>query len=165
MKERPIIFNTQMVQAILAGKKTQTRRVCKKTVYPYGEVGDELWVRETFNADWCDHVIYKADGGSAIEAGYKSEPKWKPSIFMPRKLSRIQLLIKRVRVEKIQDIKLNDIIKEGIIDNPGKEADHRIKIKWINLWNSINEKRGYGWNKNPDVWVIEFELKKENSNA
>lgn len=67
MKERPILFSGQMVRAILGGTKTQTRRVVKsnhtpnlpselqehrelmgKPYCPYGDVGDRLWVRETF---------------------------------------------------------------------------------------------------------------------
>ncbi|HGM5387443.1 TPA: hypothetical protein ACKP07_000271 [Serratia marcescens] len=77
MKERPVIFNSEMVRAILDGRKTQTRRVIanvspdnciplrkptktKDGIYthvmdapghglcPFGRVGDRLWVRETF---------------------------------------------------------------------------------------------------------------------
>lgn len=72
MKEHPILFSTEMVQAILKGRKTQTRRVVKFPKWmqvdttiedcgqvwcerelaqdrcPYGQVGDRLWVRETF---------------------------------------------------------------------------------------------------------------------
>ena len=181
MKERPILFNTEMVKAILDGRKTQTRRIIKPQPYcdfgmvviedkktgaiynikslnasrfccPYGHPGDRLWVRETFCTDWCDHVIYKADGGSAVEAGYKHEPRWKPSIHMPRSACRLLLDIVDVRVERLQDITFDDARKEGSylasdVDDEGG---------FINLWDSINLKRGYGWDTNPWVWVIEF---------
>lgn len=81
MKERPIIFRAEMVRAILAGRKTQTRRIVKPlhmaTVYaeqfpilamcPYGSPGDRLWVRETCRAEaiddeWLCGVRYVADG-------------------------------------------------------------------------------------------------------
>lgn len=72
MKERPIIFNDEMVRAILDGRKTQTRRIVKNQKHPhgywckpdevvsefvggtcaircpYGHLGDRLWVREAF---------------------------------------------------------------------------------------------------------------------
>jgi len=106
MKEHPIIFSTEMVRAILDGKKSQTRRVVKPqpinylfwseafqiwidnastTSYhmttqkcPYGKPGDRLWVRET----WAIHprfktVLYRADGEAFDDAaGYG---KWKPA--------------------------------------------------------------------------------------
>ena len=81
MKERPIIFSAPMVRAILAGAKTQTRRIVKPlhmatvdaeqfpilALCPYGSPGDRLWVRETCRAEAIDDeglcgVRYVADG-------------------------------------------------------------------------------------------------------
>ncbi len=161
MKERPIMFSGEMVRAILEGRKTQTRRVWKRPelrkadweigdssiACPYGEVGDRLWVRET----WCggQHgmpVHYKA---SWTEHEYG--PAWKPSIHMPRKYSRITLEITGVRVERVQDMSVEDAINEGIglssVDPLGSFGQ---------LWDSINAKCGYGWGVNPWVWVVEF---------
>jgi hypothetical protein len=167
MKEHSIIFSTPMVQAILSSRKTQTRRIIRDPdaytnirdcafCCPYGGKGDHLWVRETWNNDWCDHVIYKANGGSAKEAGYAKEPRWKSSIYMPRTLSRIDLEIINVKVECLQEITESAIEKEGTtLKNENEEyLGHRNQFKM--LWNKINEKRGFGWEKNPYVWVIDF---------
>ena len=56
MKERPIIFSAPMILAVLENRKTQTRRVCTPTAFyscPYGDLGNKLWVRETFTLQ-CD---------------------------------------------------------------------------------------------------------------
>ena len=175
MSEKPILFSTPMVQAILAGRKTQTRRIVKGTALlwlqpemfssafvampenklsPYGYAGDLLWVRETFCPDWADgKVIYKADGGSAKEAGYKSEPRWRPSIHMPRSASRITLKVVNVRVERVQEISHHDVLAEGGPFGNSGSSD----VDFAVLWNSINAKRGYSWGSNPWVWVVEFE--------
>jgi len=195
MTERPIIFSTPMVRAILDGRKTQFRWVVKnmppqptgayfdaynKSEFwnwwtkenkcclpqikcPHGAPSDRLWVRETFCLDFCDHVIYKADGGSAIDAGYSSEPNWKPSIHMPRHASRITLEVISVRVERVQDITGSDACAEGIqfrhvnSGAPLQGPLYKENIQQFSqLWDSINAKRGYGWDKNPWVWVVEF---------
>ncbi len=74
MKERPILFSSPMIRALLEGRKTVTRRAVKKQAAldclaagfepaflalpgnadfcPYGKPGDRLWVRETW---YCDH--------------------------------------------------------------------------------------------------------------
>ncbi|QJU41354.1 hypothetical protein [Serratia marcescens] len=204
MKERPVIFNGEMVRAILDGRKTQTRRVIanvspdnciplqkptktKDGIYthvmdapgnglcPFGQIGDRLWVRETFailgNEDGCpidwDGNLIKGDEKHAARI-YKAscwqepgnyglwsipdrdtqyEGAWRPSIHMPRWASRITLEITAVRVERLQDISEADAIAEG--------GTEHFNIDWFGpLWASI-----YGvdsWNANPWVWVIEF---------
>jgi hypothetical protein len=163
MKERPIIFNSEMVRAILDGRKTQTRRVIKpqpgdihrdllRINYhcPYGQPGDHLWVRETFQIDdnYPDMVFYKADD----LAGHIST-KWNSPIYMPRCDSRITLEITNRRVERVQDITEEDAMAEGVGRIAGL-GEYRQCFK--NLWDSINKKRDYGWDTNPYVWVIEF---------
>lgn len=191
LKDKPILFNTEMVKAILNGNKTQTRRIIKphpiqpeKGSYfdsfaggpqwnwwskdhrqylgqiikcPY-EIGQKLWIRET----WFDEFKalypqrktkrifhYKA---SVLD---KSVFKWKPSIFMPKEACRLWLEITNIRAEKLQNITPEDIIHEGCTI-PRVTAKTCFRGDWIKLWNSINEKRGYSWESNPWVWVIEF---------
>lgn len=130
-KERPILFSTEMVRAILAGTKTQTRRLVKDkeflkyatdeetidflkvtAICPYGNKGDRLWVRETFG-EWeslLGKYIYKANMS-------KSEAflfRWKPAIHMPREASRINLVITDIRIERLHDITDQDAMDEGI---------------------------------------------------
>ena len=203
MKARPIIFNGEMVRALLNGRKTQTRRVIKpqpKLIMdaeheghsmvpsidgvnelhpkecPFGYKNDLLWVREThyrFTGCSCngkpwsgfvespDRDQYKAiayDGNDIIGTAYMVAACLKiPAIHMPRWASRITLKITRVRIERLQDISSDDAAAEGdwiINEHPA--------ITFRRTWDSINAKRGYGWDKNPWVWVIEFEVIKKN---
>ena len=148
-----------------AGFGMATRQLRVKC--PYGQVGDRLWVRET----WAAHEAYDGRKPSDIPEGVtiecKIEPdavetdgnghrkiregergKWRPSIFMPRRASRILLEITGVRVERLNQISNNDVIKEGV-DN---------LVTFMPLWDRLNGKRGYGWKSNCWVWVITFKL-------
>jgi hypothetical protein len=126
---------------------------------PYGQPGDRLWVRET----WCEcdsdtgrAVAFRADDWQECPA---DDGKWRPSIFMPRRHSRITLTITGVRVEQVQDIKTGDIIAEGVEpDDSYLGSANRYRHPFIDLWNDINAKRGYGWDVNPWVWCITFEV-------
>ena len=71
---------------------------------------------------------------------------------MPRWASRITLQVTVVGVERVQEITREDCQKEGS-HWPTDEDDEG---GFINLWDSINAKRGYGWAVNPWVWVVEF---------
>lgn len=176
MNERPIIFSGEMVRAILDGRKTQTRRVVKGADVwvdegqtpikcPYGKPGDLLWVRETFKEFDDGDMYYKADYNyTPIHADDEEPIKWTPSIYMPRSASRITLRVKDVRVERVQEITGRDACKEGIqfrgINSgpPIKGNLYKENIQHFRaLWDSINAKRGYGWDKKPWVWVVEFE--------
>jgi hypothetical protein len=107
MKEHGIQFSAPMVRAILAGIKTETRRLKPRKI----EVGDVVWVRETHQPNKIGGAIYAADYTDVEIAGLKP---WKPSLFMPRELSRIQKVVTGVRIERLQDITDKGAIAEGI---------------------------------------------------
>lgn len=206
MVERPILFSAPMVRAILAGTKTQTRRVVKPqptgfiggpgvtmpdgspsplipmndTVAPfgrqigcpYGQPGDQLWVREAWSTHACfdnlpprdcpKSIHYTADG--PIQTG-----KGRPSIHMPRWASRISLVITGVRVERLGEISAADAKAEGIEGQTetgpwrnymrdgywfpeGKNTAPQ--LSFASLWHAINGPES--WAANPWVWVVEF---------
>jgi len=198
MKERPILFNDQMVRAILSGDKTKTRRPIKpepisrlgyskvasdgcygwvdghgqRLKNPKGKVGDRLWVREAFmhepaEYEWeasvsipCrpSHTIYRADFIDDTKGA-----GWMPSIYMPRKLSRIDLAVTGVLVERLRDISRDEAMAEGIIQLPDggfglRDGSHYHaedpRQSFFSLWASI-----YGHDdveRNPWLWVTEF---------
>lgn len=140
MTDRPIIFSGPMVQALLAGRKTQTRRVLKP---PYGTLeylrdgtwkpictkffpGDRLYVREAFIGpyayevneypprDWGNKAIWFPADGPVPEAPAKQFwHRARPSIHMPRWASRLTLIVTDVRVQRLQDISEADAVAEG----------------------------------------------------
>lgn len=215
MTERPILFSGPMINALNAGRKTQTRRVMKlpealppvvgwkpngdgfwkgvgktKAVEqqfittwpmaircPYGKPGDRLWVREKF-ARTRNNVLYAAD--CVVDEGPRGNTddwdwdatipnRWKPSIHMPRALSRITLEILDVRCERVADISLADCIDEGISvlplqsasdpsawyeSAPGQDQARSARESYAKLWDRIN---GAGsWESNPWVWCLTF---------
>lgn len=215
---KPILFNTEMVRAILDGRKTVTRRTVSQgksnplyhnrekfyrvvdhlnddyknwyagfyndndifygttggrhidAIYfkaPY-KVNDILYVRET----WCglpvtanghmrghDVYYYKADGDHR-PVGWRGN--WRPSIHMPKEAARIFLKVTGVRVERLQDMRLEDFKNEGTIATSiSPEDDLNYRFEFINLWDTTIKKdqlQYYGWDANPYVWVIEFEV-------
>lgn len=137
----------------------------------YGQPGDRLWVRETHYmfGRWIlgiDHkwhfnhcrgnAKYFDNPPDLVRKKNYHNPGWykRASIHMPRWASRITLEIVAVRVERVWDITRSGIIAEGVELGDLGGAD--VRNKWQSLWDSINAKRGYGWEKNPWVWVIEF---------
>lgn len=207
---KPILFNTDMVLAILDGRKMVTRRLIKpqpksklcyafagshkkdirRWVYPsktahefWGEefklpdditeeelkkkwnppyhADDILYVRETWGEGYEEGTyIYKADDKLANLPEFKESSKliYHPSIHMPKEAARVWLKVKNVRVERLQDAKYFDFINEGI---PYKQYEWEIREDFQKLWNYTIKKSDldrYGWDANPWVWVIEFEV-------
>ena len=181
-KEHPILFSAPMVKAILAGTKTQTRRVCtpqpsrelldeyaqirrERCVQkddagmlseclpgPYGAPGDRLWVRETWRRDIFDHEKTLYRASHGDQTVFD---KWLPSIHMPRKRSRITLEIVAVRVERLQDISTSDAIAEGMRTTLREhDAVCDLRDQYRALWEQIHGPDS--WGANPWVWVIEF---------
>ena len=221
-KYKPILFSTEMVQAILEGRKTQTRRIVKsepkinddtdlelipdwdgkyddpltlffyykgtktRSIYydcqlPLAQIGDILWVRESFQySDELDEPFwYKQKYKEDYTQEAFDRIKWKPSIHMPKEAARIFLEVTNVRVERLQDISEDDAIAEGVFfDKTFKKYDCYLcgTEKWHNqenimredgffdnpkesfqsLWESINGQDS--WKANPWVWVYEFKV-------
>lgn len=204
MKERPILFSAPMVRALLNCTKSQTRRIVKPShikffepsmnaslersptlataFCPYGQPGDRLWVRETWQGPLIDEELeeefhqspdyfkkpefcaYRAtDTLDAINADGEALG-WRPSIHMPRWASRILLEITAVRIERLADISKDDAMAEGIVLQPDggfglADSTHYNfsdpTDSYCSLWESIN---GAGaWFANPWVWVVEFQ--------
>ena len=140
---KPILFNTDMVRAILDGRKTVTRQAVKPQPQGYFEVNDNplyiydmsfgngriyppyqqndiMYVKET----WHKYKKRIGKGKSCYMAefyGYKasiansedSDEKWRPSIHMPKEAVRIWLKVIGVRVERLQDITEKQAKAEG----------------------------------------------------
>jgi len=186
MKERPILFSAPMVRSILAGNKTQTRRVMKPrptygkpwhgwvidpdamdipiAMCPYGIPGDRLWVREPVGIhcrpeDGLEgYCVYRADFPDGPDVTF--EPHWTPAMHMPRWASRITLEITGVRVQRLQEISDVDMRAEGIdflLEPDGRPATHYNRQSFATLWDAINGKRaGCAWAADPWVWAVEF---------
>jgi hypothetical protein len=144
---------------------------------PYGQPGDRLWVRETWACvKWFDHfkpseipkgderwpsVFFSAWTGAARNAWCRG--KWRSARFMPRWASRFTLEVISVRVERLNEISKEDAKAEGMYCGfIGGSYDFPIgpydayTANYRKAWDEINAKRGYPWESNCWVWVIEF---------
>lgn len=167
---RPIIFTAAHVDAILAGRKTQTRRAVK---LPRGHARaghehdwERSWV-DPGGAIWGPGPYLKLafrwrDGGDGAERihcpyGYPGDALWvrevwvgngKPmsAMFMPRAMSRLTIEIVKVRCERLHQMSSAD----GVAEGANSIDEYRA------TWDALNVRRGYAWESNPWVWVIEF---------
>jgi hypothetical protein len=129
-------------------------------------VGDVIWVRETFGEIISFGLIcYKADVCSPDVD--KPINGWKPSLFMPKSACRIFLKCNSVKAERLQDIDEQGAINEGIlfVDGVSKKLYYNYQTieygvnaidSYMSLWEKINGKDS--WEKNPWVWVYKFEV-------
>lgn len=188
---KPILFNTEMVRAILDGRKRRTRRIMKpqltahygtQYVKPPYAPGDIMYVRETWShpiaPSYENKYVYRAD--EIAEDGFKNDAHiWHPSIHMPKEAARIWLRVTDVRAERLQDMTNDDALKEGA---KGVRCDHAGSgaygctdcmntgwleppiVEFVQIWDSTIKKSDldrYGWNANPWVWVIGFERREK----
>lgn len=131
---------------------------------PYGQVGDRLWCKEKhciecYKQDGIEDACYPFDEDPPYEANDCSLAKWRSPMFMPRWASRILLEITEVRVERLQEITVEDAIREGVRQILNEEAKRggisapQLLAAFATLWDSINAKK-YPWSRNPWVWVL-----------
>lgn len=149
MTARPIIFSEAMVRALLAGAKTQTRRLATSPLR-LCQPGDRLYVRETF-AEVAEGylTIFRSDYPDSVPPHFENVPsvkeiKWRPCIHMPRRVSRLTLEVVATHVEPLIWITEEDARAEGVSD----------KSAYADLWDKLH---GHGaWDSNPDVLAVRF---------
>lgn len=138
-----------------------------KWVKPPYQPGDRLWVKETWYKNYphrYGRFFYRTDGecieiptiyGETMPFSKADGLRWRPSTHMPKEAARIWLEVKGVRVERVQDIVgSKDVFREGCPENEKHDA-----LNWfVSLWDKIYAKKGFGWDVNPWVWVIEFKV-------
>lgn len=145
---------------------------------PPWEVGSRLWVREAWRAEevepgMYDGIRFAADNAFVVipntpqaadrwcdaHDNGKYGNKWRSPMFMPRWASRLTLEVVSVRVERVQEISRDDVMAEGYREHDGDPME-TIVCGWHEpfaaAWDSLNAKRGFGWDANPYVWVVEF---------
>lgn len=147
---------------------------------PKYKIGDILWVRETWQRVLVEEsepdiygYVYKASPETFEDYGVMKDEEeyplpWRPSIHMPKSAARIFLEVTNVKAERLQDITVEQIKKEGVLDGGqpieiedsyADGVENWYKALFENLWNSTIKKQDidkYSWQANPYVWVYEF---------
>lgn len=170
MPDYPIIFSREMIAALRAGRKTQTRRLATSPLRKV-KPGDRLWVREAWRAeDRYDNAAPKdipthARVSFDAESGKGLSWKGRPSIHMPRWVSRLTLVVTATKTERLQDISDADAFAEGIqqVVNEGQQDDGTARGAFKVLWESLH---GPGsWDATPEVIAITFTVHHRNIDA
>ncbi len=223
-KPKPILFNIDMVQAILAGRKTVTRRIVNPqpdriywyqdgqpakirdgeysvimpdgqytTIKPKYKPGDILYVRETWAFMCCldcENCIFNpvpgddevcthhktptthedkdsvSEGCYIYRADYPRPGRiiWRPSIHMPKDAARIWLEVTDVKIQRLQEMTLDDFLSEGVLIHPEAYNDPynaymQARRIFTSIWDSTilpQDKDKYSWTANPWVWAYDF---------
>lgn len=168
-----ISFSTPLVRALLAGEKSQTRRIIKPCADPEikpGDVvmswpadqavrtglrfrppysiGDRLYVKEGIERTAEGAIAYRADGEVIPGSAWAWKPRTLPHRYMPKGLARLALTVTNVRIERLHDITIADILAEGVKREPSQSPGDA----WRALWNGLHDRDGERWADNP--WLI-----------
>lgn len=193
--DRPILFSAPMVRALLAGTKTQTRRLAWRDCRPHesgvrerlpavwqkARPGDRLWVKESFalpdagrglvRRRGLEVICYTADEGFTGPRMKQYDRKRKRSIFMPRWASRLTLVVTETRRERLQDISAEDCVAEGceiegMTQNTETGEMEPADDYWLPFSDLWESIHGDGaWDENPELVAITFTVHKTNIDA
>ena len=184
--KQSLLFTPAMIRAMVAGHKTQTRRI-NKGPCPYKK-GSDIWVRETWGVEPRFNKTRIRDLPEDVRIVFRSEyPNddpfdepiiWRPSIYMPKRKCRFLLDVREAHTEELNEISYEDAKAEGadvflpteawLTEPDLVNAMRKFRLrdvsmmvaKFAYLWDSINGKRkGCSWDENTRVDVIKFKLK------
>jgi len=178
----PLALSDEMILAVLNGQKTLTIRALSrkeagkgvkamdgwpyvfldakkawvKLPGPYGEVGDYLWVRESYRVrDGATEYRLDLDPDKATP-----NTDWMPVVGMPEDASRMCLQITGYRfVPEVQTLKAIDLYHDGFSSElEGKRGKADIRRQFVRYWDTRYRDAADKWEANPSVWVTEFRL-------
>lgn len=184
---KPVLFNTEMVRALLDGRKTVTRRVIKpqpegkpvpmtksgcwpgyfaiqgtdKVVRPPFLPGDVLWVRETWAHPSEKEILAGAEQNKYL---YRADTPAQPCAW-DRWRPSIHMPREAARIFlRVTDVRV-ERLQDISLDPPGPDNQtvregFKYLCDFIATWNNTIKSADlpvYGWGANPWVWVIEFE--------
>ena len=184
MTERPILFNGEMVRAILNDSKTQTRRPVHKDIVsaivgnggnvlyrnPFGKISDRLWVRETFVQGWdidliTDCLMQFDDEGNELpkktwyratdsDLHWSDDDDWETNV--PWKPSiHMPRLASRIDLE-ITNIRIEQIQEISTNDCWAEGINHSLDVDPLHEYKELWNSIYKNWNENPWVWCVEF---------
>lgn len=158
MPREGLIFTDESINAFLAGRKLQTRRIIPPTwarcldlddlddrrqavlCCPYGKVGSPIYAKEAWaENDPPSGYIYRADWP------HDYRTTWKTPLFMPKKVARLWFTLVDVRIQPLQEITRDDAIAEGVA---GDDPIAAYRLAWSKLHGSAS------WDQNPYVWAL-----------
>lgn len=190
MTDRPIIFSAPMIQSLLVGSKTQTRRLAwqpwiefpeikqrlrKPSMWQRVQPGHRLWVRENAQLRSVGParneiaIAYQADGGMGdvhphfLVGGERNPFKatsWTPSIHMPRWASRLTLIVAATKIERIREISHDDAVAEGVGIFPHSMSARK---RFGELWRSLHGAESC--DADSEVVVLSFQVQNRNIDA
>lgn len=162
-----------MVRALLAGRKTQTRRLATSPLARCG-LGDRLYVRESFAVRSIFTDVVEVGYSASLQQSHTEYveqipvcravgakvtwPKARPSIHMPRWASRLTLIVEDVRIEPLQAISEADARAEGV----EMVANRNFALGYALLWNSLHTANGQRWDDDPPVVALTLRVERGN---
>jgi hypothetical protein len=179
-----------LTQAVLEGHKTMTRRFVldgtplgswKETVKrAYYQIGEEIAIAQRYKDAGVEPstIVKMIDEGQNMFTPVPAfeSPGWKNKMFVKAEYMPHRIRITDIKVERLQDISEADIMCEGIMEGEFMNTwDRYYYDHWGDVPNHITFRNpqlayqslidrisGKGtWERNPFVFVYEFELEKQ----
>jgi hypothetical protein len=168
----------KQIDEIVAGTKTQTRRIVKENEMPLtswtpDHITDVVIMRKNgpttdFRLKWQvgrDYAVSPGRGKPGVwwrEATKHYPPQWTEFFIDECGWNPLRIRLTAIRQEYVQDISEEDALAEGYGDWPyDPNVKHPNYFDWYrDLWQSINTRKGTRWQDNPLCWVLEFQVVK-----